>query len=72
MVGEPMSKREMAYWYYAVCEASEGCRDGWLGKVGEKAQEEIESWDSFFMEWARQLFVEAGRPKGFPWRMDGA
>jgi hypothetical protein len=61
-----MTKKEMAAWYWAICEAMKDCP-----APGEWSdQEGLDSWDSFFMEWARQLFVEAGRPKGFPWRVD--
>ena len=52
----------MAAWYWAVCKAS--------SEVPSGVDEELESWEAFFMEWARLLFVEAGRPRGFPWRMD--
>ena len=57
-----MTKSEMAAWYWAVCKAS--------SEVPSGVDEELESWEAFFMEWARLLFVEAGRPHGFPWRMD--
>ena len=58
-----MTKREMAAWYWAVCEAE---RETPIGPE----EDALESRDAFFMEWARLLFVEAGRPSGPPWRVD--
>ena len=58
-----MTKSEMAAWYWAVCTAREET------PVGSE-EDALESRDAFFGEWARLLFVEAGRPHGFPWRMD--
>ena len=60
-----MSKREMAAWYWAICEAAK--ETPYWAADGDQA---IECHDAFFSEWCRLLFVEAGRPKGFPWRVD--
>lgn len=58
-----MSKQEMAAWYWAVCVAA---REIPVGE-GEGA---LESWEAFFCEWPRLLFVEAGCPGGFPWNAE--
>lgn len=62
-----MSKKEMAAWYWAVCEAAQTEKE-WAGD-GEEA---LECWEAFFMGWCQTLYIEAGAPKGFPWRVDGA
>lgn len=53
----------MAAWYWAVCVAA---REIPVGE-GEGA---LESWEAFFCEWPRLLFVEAGCPGGFPWNAE--
>ena len=63
-----MTKKEMAAWYWAVCKAAEECAPKYLKRPDD--QDKLESWESFFMEWARLLFVEAGRPGGFPWNAE--
>ena len=60
-----MSKREMALWYEALCAARVD-----FPMPGYKHPKAQNAWDEFWMEWPRQLFVEAGCPKGAPWWMD--
>ena len=58
-----MKKSELAAWYFAVAKAASETRPG-------NTQEELEEWDFFFLWWGRDLWLEAGRPTGFPWRVD--
>ena len=58
-----MSKREMAAWYWAVCRAA-------AELPSPVEADDLECWEAFFMEWPRLLFVEAGRPGGFPWNAE--
>ena len=58
-----MKMSELAAWYFAVVKASSEARPG-------ETPEELEEWDYFFLWWARELWLKAGRPNGFPWRVD--
>ena len=60
-----MTKREMALWYWAICTAG-----GDFPAPYYTEHEELSAWVQFWMEWPRQLYVEAGCPDGFPWRVD--
>ena len=55
----------MALWYEALCAARVD-----FPMPGYKHPKAQNAWDEFWMEWPRQLFVEAGCPKGAPWWMD--
>ena len=55
----------MAAWYWAICEAMK--ETPYWAEDGDEA---LECHEAFFAEWCRLLFVEAGRPRGFPWRVD--
>lgn len=57
-----MTKKEMAAWYWAICVAAQVTKE-WPSD-GDEA---LECWEAFFLEWPRLLFVESGRPGGFPW-----
>lgn len=54
----------MAAWYWAICEAQ---RD--VQMPDHTDPDGQDAWEAFFLEWPRQLFVGAGRPTGFPWRV---
>ena len=63
-----MSKQEMAAWYWAICVAAKDMPCVYV--AGDEGLDAYECWEAFFMEWPRLLFVEAGRPGGFPWNAE--
>jgi len=60
MDGDTMTKKEMELWYLAVVKAASEVRPG-------DTPEELEEWDFFFLWWARDLWLQAGRPMRSPW-----